>query len=547
MFKKTISSILLVCFTLMSLMTPATSMASTSVWIASASGVNSNWTTHAAKASSWVSMANNRGYGRDVLWPKDNYTKIGEMNWARDESNPNEASFSWKMIEGERWITNGREDVGKAGISSAQMSSRINAFPKTAAFVFAAYAPESAELVIEMQKIEKTPTGQIIVYRGDFTPHHGEFWRWKRDFLIDAEASDVTRVGYNPFQNFRGANTDPVFHNCDWRCANVAIGFAMRYSQAHIAWVASDKTRFTQRTKKSGGLLKKKVTTYIDGYAKPQWFVATPVEMQPNGGMPGICVVNYGTATNGTTSGCDRPEHTVLSGVSMAEWTGGNMPNTEEKVYAYVHKKSSFTVIAFTILTFAVTWGVASLANVAIGAGGAGAIGSTATGINALNAGLLGASLYAGVEMLSGATLSDAQAAWAGSTGNGVLTPDYGAMDQHQRRLVQGVQNKQINSRVGTGLQGVKSLYSGNCPESYTSAQCKAAGLDPGAMRRPDTYIETNTTLLMREAEAICKTRVPAANWEKAKTDPVVAEAIRVWVQKCAAPQEGVWTVTTGQ
>ena len=545
MFKKLVSSILLICFTSMSLIVPGTATASTSIWIAGASGVNSSWATHAAKSSTWVSMANNRGYGQSVLWPKDNYTKIGEMTWARDATNPNEAAMNWKMIEGERWITNGREDIGKAGISSAQMSSRIDAFPKTAAFVFAAYSPESAELVIEMQKIEKTPLGQIVVYRGDFTPHHGEFWRWKRDFMTLVEASDITRVGYNPFQNFRGANTDPVFHDCDWKCANVAIGFAMRYSQAHVAWVASDKTRFTQITKKSGGFIKKKVTTYIDAYAKPQWFVATAVELQPEGGMHSICVVNTGVATNGTTSTCDRTEHMATSGISMVEWTGGNMPDTEEKVYSYVHSKSSFTVIAFTILTFAVTWGLASALSGVIGAGSAGAF--AGGGINALSAGLAGAGLYAGVAVLGGASLTTAQAGWAGSTGNGVLTPDYGSMDQHQKRLVQGVKNKQINSRVGTGLAGVKSLYSGNCAESYTSAQCKAAGLDPGAMRRPDTYIESNTTLQMREAETRCKTLVPASNWVKAKTDPVIAEAVRVWVQKCAAPKAGEWTVTTGQ
>lgn len=546
MFKKLVSSILLICFTSMSLIVPGTATAGTSIWIAGASGVNSSWATHAAKSSSWVSMANNRGYGQSVLWPKDNYTKIGEMTWARDATNPNEAAMNWKMIEGERWITNGREDIGKAGISSAQMSSRIDAFPKTAAFVFAAYSPESAELVIEMQKIEKTPLGQIVVYRGDFTPHHGEFWRWKRDFLTPVEASDITRVGYNPFQNFRGANTDPVFHNCDWKCANVAIGFAMRYSQAHVAWVASDKTRFTQSTKKSGGFIKKKVTTYIDAYAKPQWFVATAVELQPEGGMHSICVVNTGVATNGTTSTCDRTEHMATSGISMAEWTGGNMPDTEEKVYSYVHSKSSFTVIAFTILTFAVTWGLAAVAATAIGSGAAAAT-ATLGGLSPLSVGLLGAGLYAGVAVLGGASLTTAQAGWAGSTGNGVLTPDYGSMDQHQQRLVQGVKNKQVNSRVGTGLAGVKQLYSGNCAENYTSAQCKAAGLDPGAMRRPDTYIESNTTLQMREAEVRCKTLVPASNWLAAKTDPVYAEQLRVWVQKCAAPKEGEWTVTTGQ
>jgi len=74
--------------------------------------------------------------------------------------------------------------------------------------------------------------------------------------------------------------------------------------------------------------------------------------------------------------------------------------------------------------------------------------------------------------MLQGVGLTSAQAGWAGSTGNGVLRPNFGAMNAHQQRLTQGMHNKQIVSRQGTGLQGVKSLCSGNCHESYEVAQC---------------------------------------------------------------------------
>ena len=34
------------------------------------------------------------------------------------------------MIEGERWISSGREELGQAGVRSDQMSSRIAAMPK---------------------------------------------------------------------------------------------------------------------------------------------------------------------------------------------------------------------------------------------------------------------------------------------------------------------------------------------------------------------------------------------------------------------------------
>lgn len=528
MFRKLVSTFLVICITGMSLITPGTATAGTSIWIASASGVSSSWAAWAANAGNWISMPNSMGYGTAVKFPRDNYTQIGQMTWARDTSNPNQAAFNWKMIEGQRWITTGREELGMAGVPSDQISARIDAFPKTASMVFAAYSPDTAEAIIEIQKIEKTPTGQLVVYRADYTPWHGEFQKWRRDYLTPAERATPSQLGYNPFESFKGATvTDPVFHNISWEGVGVAVGIAMRYSEAHIGWVAADKTRFTQHTKKSGGLFKKTVTTYIDGWAKPQWFVATPIEMQPDGGISAICVKNVGTANaKGTTATCDATEHVATSGVAMSEWNGGNMPNTEENVYSYVNKKSSFTVLAFTILTFAVTWGLASFANLAIGAGAV-----SGGGISGLSAGLIGAGVYAGVAALGGAGLTTAQAGWAGSTGNGVLTPDYGSMDQHQQRLVQGVRNKQIYSRIGTGLQGVQTLYHGNCPEGYSTAQCKAAGLDPGTLHRPDSYNETNTVLDMRQREVDCKST--------GLTGAALAQ--------CAAPKAGVWTTTTGQ
>ena len=434
------------------------------------------------------------------------------------------------MIDGERWITTGRVELGAAGVSSAQMSDNLAAFPKTAAYVFASYSPDSAMGIIEMQKVEKTPTGQLVVYRADYTPWHGELYKWRRDYLTPTEASDPSRMGYNPFENFKGAKADNAFHNISWEGFGVAVGLAMRYSKAHIAYIAADKTRFTQNVKKSGGMFKKTVKTYIKGYVKPQWFVASLVNIQPEGGMSSICVVSVGGKTsNGNTSTCDAAEHVASSNVSMVEWNSADMPQTEEMVYNYYQKKSSFTVLAFTILTFAVTWGIASIASVAVGAnvvgtGLAGALGSP------LTTGAIGAGIYAGVNVLGGSTLTTAQAGWAGSTGNGVLKIDTGSMDKHQQRLIQGVNNKQIYSRVGTGLAGVKQVYSGNCPENWTVAQCRSNSLDPGTMHRPDSYAESNTVIQMREREAKCR------------TDGLTGAEL----QACTTPQEGVWTVNTG-
>ncbi len=177
-------------------------------------------------------------------------------------------------------------------------------------------------------------------------------------------------MGYSPFENFKGAKTDNAFHNISWEGFGVAVGLAMRYSRAHIAYIAADKTRFTQNVKKSGGMFKKMVKTYIKGYVKPQWFVASLVNIQPEGGISSICVVSVrGKTSNGNTSTCDAPEHVASSNVSMVEWNSADMPQTEEMVYNYYQKKSSFT-----ILTFAVTWGIASIASVAVGMGRAGCL-----------------------------------------------------------------------------------------------------------------------------------------------------------------------------
>ncbi|WP_047536646.1 hypothetical protein [Methylotenera versatilis] len=534
LFKRIVSAVTLICFSSSILVVPS-AQAGTTVDIAPSSGISSTWANLSAQPNNWVSMPNSRGYGQNVKWPKLNYTKIAESTWSADRTNENQAAFDWKMIEGERWITNGREELGQAGVPSSQISSRINALPKTSAYVFAAYSPTNAELVIEIQKVEKTPNGQLIVYRADYTPHHGEYNRWKRDYLTPSENADPTKLGYNPFQNFKGATNDNAFHNISWEAVGVAVGMAMRASDAHIGYIASDKSRFTQKVKKSGGMLKKKVKVTVQGFVKPQWFIATPLEVQPEGGMSSICAVNSGAATgHGNTSSCDSPYHLVTSGVSIMSWAGGNMPETEELLYNYVYKKSSFTVLAFTILTFALTWGLASAFAAVVGpasAASTAAIGSAAgSGIGSATIGAIGAGIYAGTAVLAGADIVDAQAGWAGSTGNGVMKPNTSAQSRHESGLNQGIKNKQITSRVGTGLAGYQSLYKGDCPETMAGKDCIAAGLDTGSMHRTDSYLESNVVRQLREAEVRCKAK------------GLTGKALAI----CTAPKAGAWTISTG-
>ena len=535
MFQRIVSFIVMMTFFCSSLFVPS-AQAGTSIWVAPTSGVTSTWATFAAVPSNWIHATNSAGYGQGVSLPRDNWTQIGSMTWNR---RADQQGFDWKMIRGDRWITYNRQTAARAGLSSDQINNTYTALPKNASYVFAQYVPESATLIIEMQKVERLPNGTIGAYRADFTPWHGEWNKWRREYLSTAEFNlpAAFQVGNNPFEQFKGASvTDNVFHNISWEAASVAIGLAMIHSDAHFAFVSAETNRFTQSTKKSGGLFKKTITTYIDGYAKPQWFIGSFIEAQPDGGIASICVKAIGAASaSGNTSTCDDPGHLASSMISMKEWKGGNLPASEDHLYSYVNKKSSFTMLAFTILTFIVSYGI--LSGLAIAEGAAG---TSMVGIDAATGAAIGAGTYAGVGMLSGASLTDAQAGWAGNTGDGVLTPNSGAWSSHESYLIQGINNKMIYSRVGTGMSGEASLYHGTCTnEAMTKSQCVAAGLDPGQMHRADSYHDVNSVVQMRTRQAQCLQENPAL--------------AGVALEKCAAGLTdstgtiSAWTVTTGQ
>lgn len=92
------------------------------------------------------------------------------------------------------------------------------------------------------------------------------------------------------------------------------------------------------------------------------------------------------------------------------------------------------------------------------------------------------------------------------------------------------MRNKQIVSRPGSGLEGVKILYAGNCPENWTHAQCASNGLDSGAMHRTDAYRESNVVIQLRDAETRCKAK------------GLTGKALAI----CTAPAKNVWTIDTG-
>jgi len=453
-----------------------------------------------------------------VYAPKDNFRLLAEGQY-----NQKEKTFDWRMIEGERWITQGREDIGKAGLTSKEMSDRIAQFPKNMQYVFAAYSPETTTLHIEVQKIEKLPNGKIQVRNADFTPWHGEHWARGQKYLTPAELElDPFRAGNNPFENFKGADvSDKVFHNVSWAAAKAIVGHAQRYYSAPISFVAVSKSRFTQEVRTSSGLFSSSVTVIVRGFAKPTWYVGTPIELQPTGEMGMICV-----GPGATEAGCDAPEHVAHAGVSFMPWNGGNMPSPEDLVYKWTQTKTGFTILFFAVVLAILTWGIAAVAMAAAGVTAV-TIGTISLGAGTIGA-LAGVTYALAFTAFSGGTaLTDLQEGLFGSTGNGVLKPPSAdaSADKHTKNLAKGIQQNHIDPSYGYGLSGTTELFKGACPEGYTVQECTDAGLDPGTMWRPDTYAEYNTVLDMRE------------RFDKCMEQGYTGAALN----QCAAPKAGEW------
>lgn len=479
---------------------PATATAgtSTSEWSAAApTGLAAGtWASHAGSALNWVNFA-----GTTTPVPRDNWKNLGQAVW--DKS----GGFDMNMIHGERWITLARADAGGLGLSSREISDRMERFPANSTYVFAAYSPENAELRVEIHRIEKRPDGRIYIDQADFTPWHGEKWMAAGKYRTAAEES-YGLAGYNPFENFKGTSvTDSVFHNVGWSGAQVVIGHAMRHYGAMVGFIAASKARTTQDVKTKGGLFKKTVTITVKGWVKPDWFVATPVEMQQEGAMTAaICVSAAPTATGTTT--CDDAAHVAISGVSVTQWKGGNMPMDEEMVYQWTQKKSSFTIFFFAIILAVLTWGIATallgptgtiLSTTAAG-GSFGGLGAGAI------AGIVGATYaVASTSLHSGGGLFQAQSGLFGSTGNGVLKVDLASLSVQSRGLAKGIHNRHIQSAQGYNLTSSRKLFKGACPEDKTVVECRTLGLDPGQLWRGDSYQEVNMTLEMRAQYDSCK------------------------------------------
>ena len=458
------------------------------------------WHNWAADPSHWTTYPAIGAQASPVSVPTDNFQLIGNGSFTPGSTGG--TNVSTEMISGDKWITLGQETVGTAGISNQQISSAMRSFPKNSAYIFAQYSPENATGRIVIQKVEKMPNGVVNVYQADFTPWSGELWRAQGKYRTDTEIADGA-PGYNPFANFEGASTDPLFHNVSWEAMKVAVGHAMRRYGVAFAFIAWDNPNITTNVSTSSGWFTNKVTTTLTGYAQPIWWVATPMEATATGETGQSCVV--GGAGAPTTS-CPDPAYIATAGAMFSKWTGGNMPQNLDQMYSYTGSQTNWNVLFFVVIISLVTFGVASFLDPVLlaAAGGTGAITGAVGGSYALASTVFG----------SGGSLLQTQQGFFGATGNGWVLPQTYDMTttggQVQSATAAAVNANHVLTPMGStlngvpGMSGTHTLYSGNCGAGLTVAQCQGLGQDPGTIWRPDSYAEYNSTKAMRQRYDTC-------------------------------------------
>lgn len=436
-----------------------------------------------AYAPQWMPLA--AGAGVSLQVPRDNWKVVGQRLPAQAGGRPD-----LRLLAGNRWISLGREEAGTLGLDAARVASASSALAGNGSYVYARYDPASAQLRVFVNRVEVLPTGAARSLIADFTPHHGRWWAAARTYLTPVEAADPQRAGPDPFAAFAGDLTDPVFHGINWAAAQVAVGHAMRRYRAVLGLIAVARERLDVQTSEDGNLFRKTVTTRVSGYATADWWLALPADVQPGGTGAQICV-------QAAAAGCDAPAHVAVSGVSVARWSGGNLPAPEQPVYSWETSRSAFTVFAFAALTALLVLTGASLAAGALGDGALAPALVAPPGLDATTAAALfspgslaslsgGSYALASTALGQGSSVLSAQERYLGQTGDGRLVPPAPGSEQEAalRGVVRGLH---IGADWNGGLQAARQLFAGDCDPAATVAQCQATTQTAGVVHRPDS------------------------------------------------------------
>lgn len=339
--------------------------------------------------------------------------------------------------------------------------------------------------------------------RAPFTPATGGAYATSLKFATATDKQLALGPGVNPFSLF-SVPGDDAFHNVAGNnVVQVAVGLAMQMVSAPVALVAMADLRVKQWTETSGGWLKKTVTQHVDGYTKPQWYIATPGALQPRGETFTMCAQNVSDPLT-----CP-PEQVISSGVAWSQWSGGNHPAFEDQTSAYSHSESSLTLLAWVAIAFVVAFSAgaalaaAGVATTSLGplsaiinavgaAGGATGVGTAVTLGTVEAAAAVEAAFVGVVGVAQGASLTGAVNGPYLGADSGFGAP-VAQTTEAGTSLMSGLHNNFDTPLIEqSGVRAVRqAAYGTDCATpGSTVASC---GGNSGLVPRPDTGTQMNS------------------------------------------------------
>lgn len=432
------------------------------------------------------------------------WESLGELPAKPSSKRGNDGSGPFSLISG---------DIAAQalGIPSAEMASIIFTFPSNLPIVFARYTPGANILRIDIFTTRKA-NGKTMALHAQFGPEQGTLWGAQRTYQDPAVKSSIYEPGPNPFARFDQG--DGLFHNITQSAAYAAVGHAMRLVGASIGLLAVAHYRFDQHVDSSGGLFMKTTKITVNGYTKPDWYVAAPKSIVPMGITGAVCAVD--------TNPC--PSYAIAPALeNFQRWQGGDMLDNEDLLFHHEESHSGFTIFTMMLVIVVLNWAASEFLTAAMAGNAAGAAGAAggATGgavttgtISNLVGGHLGMLVFGHEVALSplavgaieggsygllntlkdGASLTDVQNGLYGSVDKGFSAPP-GDLDQYSQDLIDATV-PHMTGKVTNSLSATKGVLYGDCPPGSALASCSGT---TGIVSRDDSYIEFNSVQWVRD------------------------------------------------
>lgn len=434
---------------------------------------------------------------------------VPRMTWNLvSEDMTDQAQRELATLAGSHNELTGNTAADLRGLSSNEVASAVASFPANVPMVVGRFEPMSQTLRVDIFKIERTvKNGKPVsaLYQTTFTPAYGDYWKAMGTYLSPAERRAGNAVGPNPFAAFGAPGAD-TFTQISLKGAMVVLGHAQRYVGAPLSLLINYFPDHEQYTKKGGNIFRKKVTTFVDYYAKPEYYLGAPMAMQ--GGMQ----VSF-CANDPTAESCESYQ-AASTGVGFMKMEGGNLAESRTFVHQWSETKSGWTLLAVFVVAFVLGFAAAAIGPMLSATVSAGAtLSPTAVGAgfwtNLLSMAGVGTTSAVGAAALEAGVYTAVTAATG--SGFGGIYGVGGIVHAQEKALVPAVDPGHISARqyrdkmvtngattgaIESSLAPVRSQLLGNCGSGTLLKNCGGAS---GILPRGDGFISFDGVEFMRD------------------------------------------------